>query len=189
MEVGLTKLYSQQATVNRFWTHPPIVLPQIDSTEQFESLSKRQIIFGKPPKPLLGFESHHVMSFLVQYCYSYSRSVMLRGFYSADNEYFNGDFTSRIVWDFQNQKTGTTQYIFSLRFSFITSISDMHTSIIVHKKRKCTPLRSCRCGIQCLLGMRFVLYTINMEWMCIANYLTQKYRQYRRFRVNLAGKY
>ena len=64
VEVELTKLYSQQAPVNRFITHPPtpIVLSHIDSTEQFESLNKSQIIFGKPQKVLLGFESHHVMS-------------------------------------------------------------------------------------------------------------------------------
>ena len=35
----------------------------------------------------------------------------------------------------------------------------------------------------------FVLYTINVECMCDANYVTWKYRQYRRYHVIFARKY
>ena len=35
----------------------------------------------------------------------------------------------------------------------------------------------------------FVLYTINVECMCDASYVTWKYRQYRRYHVIFARKY
>ena len=35
----------------------------------------------------------------------------------------------------------------------------------------------------------FVLYTINVECMCDASYVTLKYRQYRRYHVIFARKY
>ena len=37
--------------------------------------------------------------------------------------------------------------------------------------------------------MSFVLYTINVECMCDASYVTWKYRQYRRYHVIFARKY
>ena len=37
--------------------------------------------------------------------------------------------------------------------------------------------------------MIFVLYTINVEWMCNASYVTWKYRQYRTYHVIFARKY
>ena len=37
--------------------------------------------------------------------------------------------------------------------------------------------------------MGFVLYTINMECMCEASYVTWKYRQYIRYHVIFARKY
>ena len=37
--------------------------------------------------------------------------------------------------------------------------------------------------------MSFVLYTINVECMCDASYVTWKYSQYRRYHVIFARKY
>ena len=37
--------------------------------------------------------------------------------------------------------------------------------------------------------MSFVLYTINVEYLCDASYVTWKYRQYRRYHVIFAGEY
>ena len=37
--------------------------------------------------------------------------------------------------------------------------------------------------------MRFVLYTINVEYMCDASYVTWKYRQYGRYHVIFVRKY
>ena len=37
--------------------------------------------------------------------------------------------------------------------------------------------------------MSFVLYTINVECMCDASYVTWKYRQYTRYHVIFARKY
>ena len=37
--------------------------------------------------------------------------------------------------------------------------------------------------------MSFVLYTIDVECMCDASYVTWKYRQYRRYNVIFARKY
>ena len=36
--------------------------------------------------------------------------------------------------------------------------------------------------------MSFVLYTINVECMCDASYVTWKYRQYRRYHINFHEK-
>ena len=37
--------------------------------------------------------------------------------------------------------------------------------------------------------MSFVLYTINVEYLCDASYVTWKYRQYRRYHVIFVRKY
>ena len=37
--------------------------------------------------------------------------------------------------------------------------------------------------------MNFVLYTINVEYLCDASYVTLKYRQYRRYPVIFVRKY
>ena len=38
-------------------------------------------------------------------------------------------------------------------------------------------------------SMSFVLYTINVEYLCDASYVTWKYRQYRRYHVIFVRKY
>ena len=79
---------------------------------------------------------------------------------------------------------------------------DIH---MVHKGEKCTPLRSyiaravnveaelyvweCELMRRHWATMSFVLYTINVECMCDASYVTWKYRQYRRYHVISAWKY
>ena len=49
----LTMFYSSQAPMKRVWNP---LLPQINITEQCESLCKRQIIFEDPPEPTLSFD-------------------------------------------------------------------------------------------------------------------------------------
>ena len=46
--VHVTIFYSLQAPMKRVWNP---LLPQINITEQYESLCKRQIIFETPPEP------------------------------------------------------------------------------------------------------------------------------------------
>ena len=53
-ECVLTLFYSPQAPLKRVWN--PLI-PQINITEQCESLCKRQINFENPPKPTLGFDT------------------------------------------------------------------------------------------------------------------------------------
>ena len=48
----VTKFYSPQAPINRVGTP----LSQIDITDQFESLYKRQNFFENPHEPTLGFD-------------------------------------------------------------------------------------------------------------------------------------
>ena len=50
----VTIFYSPQAPMNMVWNP---LLPQIDITEQYESLYTWQIIFENPPEPTLGFGS------------------------------------------------------------------------------------------------------------------------------------
>ena len=52
-ECMLTIFYSSQAPMKRFWFP---LLPQINITEQCESLCKRQIIFENPLEPTLSFD-------------------------------------------------------------------------------------------------------------------------------------
>ena len=50
----LTIYYSPRASMKRVWNP---LLPQIDITEQYESLCKRQIIIENPPEPTLALDS------------------------------------------------------------------------------------------------------------------------------------
>ena len=50
----VTLFYSPQAPMKRVWNP---LLPQINITEQCESLCRRHIIFENPPEPTLGFDS------------------------------------------------------------------------------------------------------------------------------------
>ena len=54
LHVTVTIFYSPQAPMKRVWNP---LLPQINITEQCESLCTRQINFENPPKPTLGFDS------------------------------------------------------------------------------------------------------------------------------------
>ena len=83
---------------------------------------------------------------------------------------------------------------FSLRFFLY------HFKIhIVHDNEKCTPLlsyipRAVNVGAEEWVNegtstMNFVLYIINVDYMCDACYVTWKYRQYRRYHVIFLRKY
>ena len=50
----VTIFYSPQAPIKRVWNP---LLPQINITEQRESMCTRQIIFENPPEPTLDFDS------------------------------------------------------------------------------------------------------------------------------------
>ena len=87
-------------------------LPQIDKTEQCESLCKRQIIIESPPEPTLGLmtavqnEYDNFFCYMLinptcdvvvsLACYSYSKSAILGWFKSVENDYLNGDVKAKI---------------------------------------------------------------------------------------------
>ena len=82
------------------------LLPQINITEQCESLCIRQIIFENPPEQTLGFDSGTKRYMLINQSravvaslayYSYSKLVRLEGFKSVKNDFLNGDVTPRIL--------------------------------------------------------------------------------------------
>ena len=78
----LTIFYSPQAPMKRVWNP---LLPQINITEQRESLCKRQIIFENPLEPTLGLTlgQNEYNNVLVTILISPSRDVVKLSVYFA----------------------------------------------------------------------------------------------------------